>query len=652
MRLNRVEVMSMEGELMRSYRLWCVRAGVAVFALIATAVPALAQLTSTVFVSGFTQPVAFVQDPSNAAIQYVVEQGGVIRVVQGGTVLPTPFINLTAALISGGEQGLLGLAFPPNYGSSGRFYVCFTDAGNNIVVARFKRSAGNPLVADTSTRLDLQWPDGNRFIIHPFANHNAGNMAFGPDGYLYISMGDGGSGNDPDHRAQNPAQLLGKFLRIDVSVTDADTKGYRIPADNPFVGVAGYLGEIWSVGLRNPWRWSFDDPARGGTGALIIGDVGQNAREEIDYEPAGRKGRNYGWRNREGTVDNVTSRPPAFLPLTDPIYDYGRNLGQCVTGGFVYRGTALAATYRGRYFFADFCSGRIWSLALTISGSGDATASGLIEHTAELGGSAVGNISAFGVDSTGELYLCSFNGQIRRLSMSVNPILTIDLPTPNAVLTQPFALTGWAIDAGATVGTGVSTIHVWAYPATGAAPSFVGVPAFGNRPDVGAAFGSQFTPSGYGLIVNGLAPGRYQLFLFGWVTAMNGFGVVRSVNITIAPSTQMTIDLPGNRSTVGRPFHLAGWAVDTSAPSGTGIDTIHVWAYPTTGGPPTFVGVPALGGARPDVAAYLGNNRFGTSGYNLLVSSLGPGTYDLVVYAHSSVTGTFSAALSVRVTVQ
>jgi hypothetical protein len=450
---------------------------------------------------------------------------------------------------------------------------------------------------------------------------------------------------------------LGKFLRIDVNVSDADARGYTVPADNPFVGVSGYLGEIWSIGWRNPWRWSFDDPARGGNGALLVGDVGQSQREEIDYEPAGRKGRNYGWRNREGTVDNVTSRPPAFLPLTDPIFDYNRSQGQCVTGGYVYRGTALRATYRGRYFFADFCAGRVWSLGLSISGTGDATATDVIEHTTELGGTALGNVSAFGVDSTGELYVCSFNGSIRRLSMAAvapNPIITVDQPAQGGVVAQPFVLTGWALDTSATTGTGISTLHVWAYPNPGsnAPPQFLGVPAFGDRPDVGAAFGSQFTPSGYGMIVNGLAPGPYQFLIFGWVASQNTFGIVKSLNVTIASGTRMWIDLPANGSTVGRPFHLAGWAVDTSSASGTGIDTIHAWAYPASGGSPVFVGVPLLGGGRPDVGAFFGDSRFTPSGYNLSVSSLGPGTYDLVVYVHSAVTNTFAAAQVVRVTVQ
>jgi glucose/arabinose dehydrogenase len=247
-------------------------------------------------------------------------------------------------------------------------------------------------------------------IRQPFSNHNGGHLAFGPDGMLYIGMGDGGSANDPDHRAENPAELLGKILRIDVNVPDSDPAGFAIPADNPFRNSTGTRPEIWDFGVRNPWRFTFDETARGGTGALIVADVGQDHFEEIDYEPRGRGGRNYGWRNREGAHDNVTSRPPAFTPLTDPIYEYDHGVGQSITGGFVYRGTALGSDYQGRYFFADFIRGRVWSVSLAVDSDGNARASGLLEHTSELGGtSQLGNLSSFGIDADGELFLVSYS---------------------------------------------------------------------------------------------------------------------------------------------------------------------------------------------------------------------------------------------------
>ena len=377
---------------------------------------AQAQLRGQTYVSGFQLPVAFVQDPTDASVQFVVQQGGRVRVVRNGSILATDFLNLTSSIVSGGERGLLGLAFAPNYAATGRFFVNFTNTAGHTVVARFRRSA-NPVVADAATRHDILFGQ-QRFIVQPFANHNGGHLAFGPDGYLYIGLGDGGSGNDPDHRAQDPNTLLGKMLRIDIDVPDSDNAGYRIPPDNPFTGTNPALDEIWAFGLRNPWRYNFDDIARGGTGALVIGDVGQSSWEEIDYEPRGRGGRNYGWRNREGAHNNpnVTPRAPAYLPLTDPIFEYGRTDGGSVTGGFVYRGASLGAAYRGRYFFADFVSGHLWSIALTIAASGEAIASDRRDHTAELGGGAVlGNISSLGVDAGGELYAVNYSGSIVRI---------------------------------------------------------------------------------------------------------------------------------------------------------------------------------------------------------------------------------------------
>ena len=371
--------------------------------------PAHAQLQGQVYASGFQSPVAFVQDPTDRTVQLVVQQGGRIRVVRNGAALGTDFLNLSGSVSTGGERGLLGLAFAPDYATSGRFYVNFTNTSGDTVVARFVRSS-TPTLADPSSRFDLQLEGTRRFINQPFSNHNGGHLAFGPDGYLYIGLGDGGSGNDPDHRAQNPNELLGKMLRIDVNVPDADPFGYRIPPDNPFLGGNSARDEIWAFGLRNPWRYNFDDVARGGTGALVIADVGQNRFEEINYEPRGAGGRNYGWRNREGAHDNVTTRPLAYQPATEPIFEYGRSDGISITGGYVYRGTRLGAAYRGRYFFADY-SGRLWSLAITIDATGQAQASDRREHTADLGGSAVlGSISSFGIDADGELYVVSHTG--------------------------------------------------------------------------------------------------------------------------------------------------------------------------------------------------------------------------------------------------
>ena len=368
-------------------------------------IAAEAQLRTVTYATGFTSPIAFEQDPSDPAMQYVAEQRGVIRLIRNGVVQATPFLDISSLVLCCGERGLLGLAFPSNYAANGRFYVNYTRAGDGrVVVARYKRSV-NPLVAE-SQGVSLVWSTGEDSIRHPYSNHNAGCMTFGPDGYLYISQGDGGSGGDPENNAQNTSELLGKILRIDVNVPDGHPQGFVVPAGN-----AGLpRPEIWSLGWRNPWRFSFDPPARGGTGAMLVADVGQDAWEEIDYEPAGRAGRNYGWRVREGLHAYTGS---TTQPLVDPIYDYDHVQGRSITGGHVYRGDALPAI-RGRYFFADYATRRVWSLNLRVNGStGEASAStsaDLIDHTTDLGGSTVlGGISAFGVDAAGELYIVSYS---------------------------------------------------------------------------------------------------------------------------------------------------------------------------------------------------------------------------------------------------
>jgi glucose/arabinose dehydrogenase len=619
---------------------------------------AAAQLRAVTYVSGLSSPLAFVQDPGDATIQYVLQQGGRIRLIRNGVLQTTPFLDLTSSIASGGERGLLGMALPADYATSGRFFVYFNNPAGDTVVARFRRSASNPLVADASSRFDLMWSTGERVMRQPFSNHNGGSIVFGPDGYLYIGKGDGGSGNDPNHNAQNLSSLLGKMLRIDVSVPDSHATGFVIPPDNPFI--SGSAPEIWSIGLRNPWKFTFDDPARGGTGAMLIADVGQNAFEEINYEPAGRSGVNYGWRNREGAHNNVTSLPPAFQPLVDPIYEYGHTEGRSITGGYVYRGSALPAAYRGRYFFGDFITGRVWSIALTVNAStGMAAASNLQEHTSEL---SSGSVSTFGVDSTGELYVVNYSsGTVARIETTAppppvpprppTPLLRIDTPSSNAVLRQPFAVAGWALDAAATGSSGISAVHVYAYPAAGS-PIFLGSAQMGGaRPDVAAFFGSQFNQSGFGLTARGLTAGNYTLVAFGLVTATNSFGVVQSVTVRVEAGSQLVVDTPRHNATVDRPFSIGGWAIDTGAATGTGIDAIHVWAYPVApaSGSPVFVGTGTFGD-RPDVASIYGT-QFRASGFGVAASPP-PGTWDLVVYAHSSVSGQFDAVQVIRVTVR
>ena len=378
-------------------------------------------LHSLPLVSGLQSPVGFVADPTDRTTFYAIEQAGRIRIIQNRAIVGD-LLDFRGAIRSGGEQGMLGLAFAPNFASTGRFFINFTNINGHTVVARFRKNPGGG--ADLNSRFDLRFNDAEAsdpaVIFQPFANHNAGNLAFGPDGFLYICLGDGGSGNDPNNRAQDLSKLLGKTLRINVNVPDTDPTGYELPTDNPFINAAAPIRrEIWNLGLRNPWRYSFDDVALGGTGALVIGDVGQNAFEEIDYEPRARGGRNYGWVRREGAHDTPNSpiRPIGPGALLDPIHEYGRSQGASVTGGFVYRGRSLGNQYRGRYFFADYVSGRVWSLGLTLDSNGEARVNGISEHTTELGGpSVLGNISSFGVDLDGELYIVSHTrGVVLRL---------------------------------------------------------------------------------------------------------------------------------------------------------------------------------------------------------------------------------------------
>jgi glucose/arabinose dehydrogenase len=385
-------------------------AGFALASLLLLPTVVAAQLKTQLVASGLTNPVAFVMDPVDHSTFYVVEQRGTIRTVRNSTVSSTFFLDIRSSISAGGERGLLGLAFPPDAATSRRFFVNFTNPDGHTVVARYTRTAQGAV--DLSSRFDLVWPDGRRFIEQPFSNHNGGHLAFGADGYLYIGLGDGGSGGDPLNNAQNPNTLLGKMLRIDVNVADTDARGYVVPPDNPFVDRQPItaLTEIWAFGLRNPWRYNFDDWTHGGTGALVIGDVGQNAHEEVNWEPAGAGGRNYGWRLREGRSAYDARTAAAYLPLTEPLHDYPRSDGESITGGFVYRGAALDPMFNGRYFFADYVLGRVYSIGLSLDDHQEARAVDLIELTSLLGGtSELGLISSFGVDADAELYLVSYS---------------------------------------------------------------------------------------------------------------------------------------------------------------------------------------------------------------------------------------------------
>jgi len=358
--------------------------------------------------TGLSDPVFVTHAPGDFDRLFIVEQGGRIKILKNGSVLPTPFLNITDRVNAGGERGLLGLTFHPSYQSNGLFFVNYTGSFGTTNIAQFSRTA-NFDVADASSEVTLLT------IPQPFSNHNGGWIDFGPDGYLYISTGDGGDGNDPGNRAQDVTnQLLGKMLRIDVDGDDfpGDAgRNYAIPADNPFVGVTGD-DEIWAFGLRNAWRSSFDDA----TGDLYMADVGQSAREEIDFHGAGdAAGQNFGWRCTEGTFCTGLSGCTCNGPLlTAPIHEYDPVFGNCtsVTGGYVYRGCAMPDLV-GTYFFADFCRDQMWSFRYS-----GGVMTEFAERTSELAADVgtVGSISSFGEDAYGELYVCDlFGGEVFKM---------------------------------------------------------------------------------------------------------------------------------------------------------------------------------------------------------------------------------------------
>lgn len=364
-----------------------------------------AGIASELLIKGLERPVWAGAPASAKGKLWVMEQAGTVWIIdlKTGQRSKKPFLEITDSVTrKSNEQGLLGLAFAPDFAKSGRYYVNFTEKGGDTRIVRF--------VSKDGVTTDASKGETILKIKQPFGNHNGGWLDFGPDGYLYIATGDGGAANDPKNNAQDLSSHLGKLLRLDVS----GSKGYKVPADNAFSGKRGALPEIHAIGLRNPWRCSFDRE----TGDFWIGDVGQNHWEEINFVEKGKSGGlNFGWRLREGEIKTPFKGVGGEKPAAnhEPIYVYkhggGPREGLSVTGGFVYRGSKVA-DLKGRYVFADYQNPRIWSFDPK-----DGKASGFTDHTGDLQpkGGRINLISSFGEDAEGELYLTDLSGAVYRI---------------------------------------------------------------------------------------------------------------------------------------------------------------------------------------------------------------------------------------------
>jgi glucose/arabinose dehydrogenase len=374
----------------------------------AAADPGVPELVLTEIATGLERPIFVTQPPGDARL-FVVEKPGRIRLIKDGALVADPFLTVPGVSERGGEMGLLGLAFHPDYSENGRFYVYYStlQGGSAHIsrIAEYRASADNADLADAaSERVLLE-------VSQPQDNHNGGHLELGRDGYLYIGLGDGGGGGDqhgPMGNGQNLETLLGKILRIDVNGTGAGPNAtYGIPSGN--IQSAGALPEIWSYGLRNPWRYSFDAC----TGDMYIGDVGQNEIEEVDFEPAATSGRNYGWRLMEGEdcFNPDTGCNAQTQNLVLPVATYDHDIGQSITGGYVYRGPAIP-NLRGTYLYADYQSARFFALRM----ADGAVAQPQTEITDSINpGGNIESISSFGQDSAGELYVVSFGGSVYRI---------------------------------------------------------------------------------------------------------------------------------------------------------------------------------------------------------------------------------------------
>jgi len=360
-----------------------------------------------VVTKGLSMPLYVCSLPTDAGLLYVLQKGGQMRAIRGGVVLEEPVLDLSEVVTTRSEQGLLGMAFHPAWPEQPYVYLNYTGDGGTTHVSRFTLTAEAPLTIDPASEQVLLK------VEQPWANHNAGHLAFSPkDGYLYVGFGDGGAANDPNDAGQDPQALLGKMLRIDVDGA-TDGKPYGIPADNPFVGKEGWRPEIWAYGLRNPWRYSFDRV----TGDLYIGDVGQNKWEEVDFQPADSAGgENYGWRLYEG---NHTFKPVDGTDATQlvmPVHEVPQSQGnKSMTGGYVYRGKAMPWLH-GTYFYGDYVSGHVGAFRVV-----DGQRADYRDLTAALSPERrLNTLVSFGEDADGELYFLCLDGRLMKLVAATN----------------------------------------------------------------------------------------------------------------------------------------------------------------------------------------------------------------------------------------
>ncbi|MGK0216991.1 MAG: glucose/arabinose dehydrogenase [Planctomycetota bacterium] len=513
----------------------------ALTSLMLSAVSASAQSLDTELIGQFVAPI-FAGSPSGDMERlFVVEQAGRIRIVQDPrttpSTLPTPFLDISSIVLSGGERGLLGLAFHPDYDQNGRFFVNYTNSAGHTRVVEYAVSASDPNIANPAPVQAIY------DAAQPFSNHNGGCLQFGPDGKLYFGLGDGGSGNDPGNRAQDPSNQLGKMLRLDI-----DLAVPFIPLDNPFVNDPATLNEIWAIGLRNPWRFSFDRQ----TGDMYIGDVGQLSKEEVNFQPASSTGgENYGWRCMEGTAcTGLSGCTCNGIALTDPIQEFNHSFGKCsITGGYVYRGSMIP-WLAGTYFYGDYCSRNVFSFEYDGS-----TLTNFMKRTDDLQPSAggnIGNITSFGEDGAGELYIVAFSaagGQVLRITEDCGASsYCTAAPNSNATSGAQIGFTG-------DLGIGLNNFNLAVADATANQFGFF---FYGGAPTQ--------TPLGDGFLCIGASAIGFHRLLPPGMTDATG-SALRNVDFTAPPASG------GNGLiTSGSTYYFQYWYRDPSGPGGTGFN--------------------------------------------------------------------------------